>query len=253
MMGLLSFLRTKRLDASIGTVFLIAFLIGCQSSPYPKQNPYLELGPVYQPRITLGPGDDIELQFVYLPRFNVSRTIQRDGKIQLPFVDTVMAQGKTPSELREELTRLYSEVLKNPKLMVITRSLAQDRVYVGGEVKEPATLDLSAHMTALEAIMRAGGFDMRSAKVKNVIIVRHKDGQRYGCALDFRDALDGKEAQPFYLEPYDIVWVPRTTIFKANQWIDQYINKMVPQTGFFYSYVTGGQTIGIDTDAYNVR
>ena len=75
-------------------------------------------------------------------------------------------------------------------------------------------------------------------------------GQRYGCALDFRDALKGKEAKPFYLEPYDIVWVPRTTISKVNQWIDQYINKIVPQTGFLYRYSWGRSTVGMETDAY---
>jgi protein involved in polysaccharide export with SLBB domain len=183
----------------------------------------------------------------------MSRTIQRDGEIQLPFIGTVMAQGKTPTELREELMQLYSKEMKHPDLVVITRTLVQEQVYVGGEVKSPATINLLGQMTALQAIMRAGGFDMRSAEVKNVVVIRHRDGQRYGCALDFGDVLGGDEGQPFYLEPYDIVWVPRTRIARINQWIDQYINKIVPQTGFFYTYTSGNKTIGIRTDPYNVQ
>ena len=97
--------------------------------------------------------------------------------------------------------------------------------------------------------MHAGGFDMRSANVKNVIIIRHKNGQRYGCTIDCRCALKGVAERPLlYLEPYDIVYVPRTTIVKVNQWIDQYINKIVPETGFMYQYHWGKQTIGILTD-----
>lgn len=252
MMHLLISLRVIRLFSVVGAVCVIVILFGCGSSPY-ISDPYSELQPVPRSRVTLGPGDDIEINFTYLPRFNLSRTIQRDGEIQLPFIGTIMAQGKTPNELREELMQLYAKEMKHPDLVVISRTLVQDQVFVGGEVKEPASLNLAGQMTALQAIMRAGGFDMRSAEVKNVVVIRHKDGQRYGCALDFSDVLKGKEGRPFYLEPYDIVWVPRTRIARINQWIDQYINKIVPQTGFFYSYTSGNKTIGIDTNPYNVQ
>lgn len=252
MMHSLISLRVSRRFSVVGAVCVIVFLVGCGSTPYIKE-PYSQLQPVPRPRVTLGPGDDIEINFSYVPRFNLSRTVQRDGEIQLPFIGTIMAQGKTPTELREELIRLYSKEMKHPDLQVITRTLVQEQVFVGGEVKSPAALNLLGQMTALQAIMRAGGFDMRSAEVENVVIIRHKDGQRYGCALDFGDVLKGKEGQPFYLEPYDIVWVPRTRIAKINQWIDQYVNKIVPQTGFFYSYTSGNKTIGIDTNPYNVQ
>ena len=164
-----------------------------------------------------------------------------------------MAEGKTPLELREELMRLYAGELRHTDLRVIPLSLVQERVFVGGAVLAPGQMSLVGQMTALHAILRAGGFDMRSASVKNVVIIRHKDGLRYGGALDLSGALEGEEAKPFYLEPYDIVWVPRTTIFKVNQWIDQYINKIVPQTGFQYATRRGRSTIGIDTSPYNVR
>ena len=83
-------------------------------------------------------------------------------------------------------------------------------------------------ITALEAIMEAGGFDINSAEVKNVVIIRHKDDQRYGFKLNLKRALQGKNVQPFFLKPYDIVYVPRTKIATVNQWIDQYIDGLLP-------------------------
>jgi len=88
---------------------------------------------------------------------------------------------------------------------------------------------------------------MLTAEVRNVVIIRHKDGRRYGGALDLEDALEGKEVKPFFLEPYDIVYVPQTTIAKVNQWIDQHINKLVPQTGLVYTVPVGTGTVTIDT------
>jgi hypothetical protein len=94
--------------------------------------------------------------------------------------------------------------------------------------------------------MEAGGFDKWRAEIKNVVIIRHRDNQRYGCALDFSGELEGKATQPFYLEPLDIVYVPRTTITAVNLWIDQYINQIVPKVGFTYLAPLGsGATIGM--------
>ena len=241
--------------AFIAAVCLVFTLTGCQSSPYPKTDPHTELQPVPEPRLVFAPGDDVEIRFTYAMQFSTSLTVRPDGKIQLPLLKQpeVMVQGKTPAELREELMGLYSPHLKHPEVVVIARALYDRRVYVGGSVNEPGTVDMPGQLTALDAIMQAGGFDMQSAKVKNVIVIRHKDGQRYGCTLDFRDTLKGKMVKPFYLEPLDIVFVPETNIYKVNRWIDQYINKIVPQTGFLYRQTVGHHTIGIETDAYNVR
>lgn len=112
---------------------------------------------------------------------------------------------------------------------------------------DPGTIEISGQITALEAIMQAGGVDYREAQVNNVVVIRHHEGTRYGYLLDMEPILEGKEGRPFFLQPKDIVYVPRTEIAKVNQWIDQYINKIIPKTGFTYSQRRGDSIIGIDT------
>jgi protein involved in polysaccharide export with SLBB domain len=102
-------------------------------------------------------------------------------------------------------------------------------------------------MTALEAIMQAGGFDMGAAEVENVVVVRYKGTQRHAYTLNLKAALKGKVTEPFYLEPQDIVYVPRTKIAEINQWIDQHINKIIPDTGIFFRQTNGDTTIGVGT------
>lgn len=221
--------------------------LGCQGVQ-PALKPS-EMQSESTPKLVLGPGDIIELKFFYTPELNDTQTVQPDGKIVLQLVGEVMVQGKTPIELRDELVRLYTPELKKPEVAVIVRSLHERKVYVGGEVKTPGLIPIPGRLTALQAIMQAGGFNFGTAKLSSVVIIRHKNGKRYGCALDFKKVIKGaEEGQPFMLEPGDIVFVPETTIVKVDRWIDQYINKIIPQTGFTYTYFGGGQhAIGVDT------
>ena len=93
--------------------------------------------------------------------------------------------------------------------------------------------------------MQAGGFNLQTAELKNVVIIRQRDGKHYGTVLDFQDVLKGKDERTFYLEPRDIVYVPRTKIADLNQWVDQYLTKMVPQVGLIYTRPLGDGTVGI--------
>jgi len=156
-----------------------------------------------------------------------------------------MAKGKTAAELQHELLDLYGPHLTDPQIAVIARSFYTHRVFVGGQVMKPGVVQMPGEMTALEAIMEAGGFDVRAAERKNVIVIRYADGRRYVYKLDLKRAVAGNETEPFYLQPRDIVHVPRTGIAKLNQWIDQHINKIIPDTGFFLRRTNGDTSVGV--------
>ena len=236
----------------IGIAMLVILILipalGCQTAR-PAKTPLemsSEIPSAPEPKLILGAGDILDFKFFYNPELNDSQTVRFDGKVTLQLIGEVMAQGKAPLELQEEISKLYASQLRRPEATVIVRSLANRRIYVGGFVRKPGLIEMKTRMTALEAIMEAGGFDMWRAEVKNVVIIRHKNNQRYGCALDFSGELNGEAVQPFYLEPMDIVYVPRTIISTVNLWIDQHINQIVPKVGFTYLAPLGsGATIGI--------
>jgi protein involved in polysaccharide export with SLBB domain len=66
-------------------------------------------------------------------------------------------------------------------------------------------------MTALDAIMEAGGFDPTQAKSSAVMILRVENGQQQHYELDLKKTIKGKDSSVFYLKPYDIVHVPEKT------------------------------------------
>jgi len=87
-------------------------------------------------------------------------------------------------------------------------------VYVTGMVMQPGKI-LSDHpITALEAIMEAGGFDYAKADLKDVTVIRRQGNIMKNYKLNLKAVLQGKESEPFYLEPADIIYVPeRFTMF----------------------------------------
>ena len=228
-------------------ILMSTLLMGCQAPPrYPSAS---EAEPSSAPHVALVAGDVVEVKFFYTPQLNETQTVRPDGKIALQLVGEIDVQGKPPAELREELLRLYAPHLKDPEVAVIVRSFFNRRVFVGGQVMTPGIVEMPGKLTVLEAIMQAGGFDMREAEVRNVVVVRHRQGQRYGYSLNLKPALTGGETQPFFLEAQDIVYVPRTEIAKVGQWVDQHINALVPRTGFIYMRTVGDSTIGINTSS----
>ena len=110
-------------------VFLFLFFTGCQNVKPVIQSEFLEDQPA--PRITLGSGDVIDVKFFYTPELNESQMVRPDGRITLQLMGEVSVQGKTPEELRNELTRLHTQELRNPEIAVFVRSLYECRVYRG--------------------------------------------------------------------------------------------------------------------------
>lgn len=85
--------------------------------------------------------------------------INHDGTIQFPMVGPVKVAGLTENEVRDRLTRLLSEYVRNPQVTVRMQAYRHQRIYVDGEVNQPGlqTMD-DIPMTLPEAINRAGGF-----------------------------------------------------------------------------------------------
>ncbi|MCP4697873.1 MAG: polysaccharide export protein [Gammaproteobacteria bacterium] len=170
---------------------------------------------------TLEPGDNIDVIFHYWPDLNDSQVIRPDGKISLQIVDDVQAAGLTPAQLDEHITKLYEKELKDPVITVVVREIAHRLVYIGGEVFIPGMIELQDKMTVLKAIMASGGFNMRTANLSSVVVIRHVDDKQYATTLNLKEALSSPENDSFYLAAQDIVFVPSTTTTRVKRWINE--------------------------------
>jgi polysaccharide export outer membrane protein len=162
--------------------------------------------PSHSERIILREGDILKITFPGSGNLDTIQPIRRDGKLNLPLVGEVDASGMTPDDLQKKLVTLYSSQISTKEVTVQVQS-STFPVFVTGEVLHPGKI-LSDHpITALEAVMEAGGFNYNTANLKAVKIVRNKNGVMEHYTVNLKAVLAGDATKPFYLEPQDIVYV----------------------------------------------
>ena len=221
--------RVRRLagaTAVAATVIVLATGVGvaAQEKPVPV--------PADAPMYRFTPGDNMDVKFDYVPELNDTVTVRPDGYISLQRVGEIRVQGLTPAELSEQLKARYGAVIKQPELTVIVRQFAVQRVFVGGEVTSPGMVPLHGQVTCLQAILSTGGPRM-SARLSDVVLLRHVgENQAEAYKLDLNKVIAGTVADTV-LRPFDVVVVPRSRIAKVGQFVDSYINALLPRSIVF--------------------
>lgn len=188
------------------TLWLLALVAGCQTKA-PQPGGASQQTIAAPEIVTLREGDVLKIAFPGSPTLDTTQQIRRDGKITLPLVGEVQAAGMTTAALQQNLVKLYAPQLSS-KEVTVTVASSTFPVFVTGSVVRPGKIMSDHPITALDAIMEAGGFDYTRANLKAVRVIRHEKDRVVNYTLNLKLVLDGKETKPFYLEPSDIVFVP---------------------------------------------
>lgn len=186
--------------AGVGGLLCLTLLFwaGCQTPP--AESPKDE-------QIILREGDVLAIGFPGSTNLDTVQAIRRDGKISLPLVGEVYAVDMTPPELQDKLVKLFEPQISSKEITVAVQASTYP-VYVTGSVQRPGKIEANQPMTAVEAIMEAGGFDYEKANMRKVRVIRHVKGKTQSFVLDLKEVMQGKDVKQFYLRPEDIIYVP---------------------------------------------
>lgn len=196
-------------------------------------------------RLTVG--DRIDVKFPYKPQLNESIPIRPDGCVSLQLIGDIQASGLTPPELARDINEAYADRIRNPNATVIVREFAPQQVYVGGEVNAPGSIVLRGPLTCLQAVMARGGAK-RTANLRQVLLIRNSGrGIAAVHQLNLTRVMKGRQAD-MTLAPYDVLYVPMTPIAQVGEFVEQYINRLVPTAlQFPYDLNTRVEIINQDT------
>lgn len=193
-------------------------------------------------------GDTLEIRFFYNPELNATVPIRPDGWISLDLIGEIKAAGLTPAELSEQLSTRSADRLRHPDVTVIVSGFSDRRVYVGGEVRTPRSIQLTRDVTPIQAIIEAGGFKP-SAHLGNVIVLRDQgSSEPLFFTLDYAQTVKKGIVDPGHqavlkLQPNDVVFVPKTRVARWGQLVDQYFNELVPiSLSMGLTYIIGDTT-----------
>jgi protein involved in polysaccharide export with SLBB domain len=235
----------RSLIGSTGLRFMMGALVlaGCATaSPRPEPAPseipaastIADVGarPGALNEYLLQAGDQLTVRFYHHPDHDQEVAIRPDGRIALRGVGEVEVAGQSPDAAARRIATLYGVHLRDPEVSVHVVRFAGQRIYVGGEVGKPGFVPLASGMTTLQAVVEAGGF-RDTARMKNVVVVRRSPGTNgphlEGILVDLEAVVEaGDLSKDLELQPSDIVFVPKTSIAKANDWVEKYILRMLP-------------------------
>ncbi len=210
-----------------------ATLAFCQTTPAaPPAAPASTPAAAPAPYV-LHAGDDLEVRAYNIPELNTALRIRPDGRISLLLLDDVDAAGKTPEDLDRILTAEYSKHFRNPKITVVVRSFAAQTVYVGGEVEKAGALPLLNGLTAVQAVVGAGGLK-ESTSGDQVVVVHNADTPNATSeTLDVNQVLAQKTPDRV-LQASDLVYVKKS-------YLNIYIGGEVAKPGLVP--LSGGMTM----------
>ncbi|PYS72989.1 MAG: Soluble ligand binding domain-containing protein [Acidobacteria bacterium] len=171
-------------------------------------------------RYTLNAGDVLDIQYRYTPEFNQTVTIQPDGYISLEIGGDLKVSGKNLTQVRTLILSKAKERLASPELNVILKEFQKPYVVVAGEVAQPGKIEVRERMTAIQAVLMAGGFK-DSAKSSQIIVFRKLNADTAEVkTLNFKTLKKTADLEnDLTLQPGDMILVPRNRLSKIERYV----------------------------------
>jgi polysaccharide export outer membrane protein len=154
--------------------------------------------------------------------------VNPDGRLFLPGLGPVCAQGLTIEELKNEIDARYDATIPGVDVTPVLSQRAPRFVFVLGEVKTPGRYTLEGPTTLMGAIGMAGSWTV-GANLRQVVVFRRGDDWRLLASMfDVNGALYGRRPVPaddIWLNDTDIVVVPKTPITVVDEFIGQFFTQ----------------------------
>lgn len=153
-------------------------------------------------------GSDDELSIIVFENqgFNTGmESVRPDGKITMPLIGELQAAGKTPEQLKQEITDTLAQNYMNlpPHVSVVVVKVLSKNYYINGEVLKPGKYALTVPTTVMQALVNAGGFKDFAKKSK----IKIQRGPKF-FNFNYNEVAKGKKLeQNILLEPDDQIFV----------------------------------------------
>ena len=158
------------------------------------------------PKYRIGPEDILHVSVWDNKELTLDVVVRPDGKISLPLVQDVQAEGLTAAELGDVIHQKLLAFIKDPQVTVIITQVNAPKIFVIGNVAKPGPYPLRSDMSVLQALSLAGGFTP-FASPKSIKIIRNRGGTQELRKINYFDMVDSGEGN-YLLKSGDTIVVP---------------------------------------------
>ena len=160
-------------------------------------------------RYIIGLEDVLQVSVYQEPELSLAQVpVRPDGRISLPLIGDVQADGKTSEDLADEIEELYQAHVVAPEVTVIVMQVNSFKIFIVGSVQRPGVFQLGRATTILQALALAGGFT-DFANSKKMALFREEDDGTHRIPLNYQMIVSGENmALNIKLKPGDTLLVP---------------------------------------------
>jgi polysaccharide export outer membrane protein len=170
---------------------------------------------------TLRPGDEFLLAYRITPEFNQDVTLGPDGHANLYIVGDVQLSGLTLQQAHDLIIQKEASRLNDPELSIVMKDFDKPFVVVSGEVVLPGRILVRRELTALQAVMLAGGFK-ETAKDTQVLVYRRLGAGDLAEVHEINLHRIRKKAQlqnDLLLQPGDMLMIPVNKVEHVQRYV----------------------------------
>jgi polysaccharide biosynthesis/export protein len=159
--------------------------------------------PVDPRTYVIGPEDVINVDVFHEQSLTRMVSVRPDGKITMPLIGDMQAEGLTPERFSAQLKQALSTYINNPDVTITIMAVNSKRYTIAGQVMRPGPVALVLPTRVFDALSSVGFKDF--ANTKKIKIIR---GSKR-IPFNYNDVLKGKRLdQNIFLEPGDTIYVP---------------------------------------------
>jgi polysaccharide export outer membrane protein len=163
----------------------------------------------------IGASDEITVFVWRNPELGVRTQVRPDGRITTPLISDMIAVGKTPAQLADDIRQALVPYITDPLVSVMVdrpNGTFSQQVRIVGATERPAAIPYRANMTLLDAMIAVGGLSEFAAgdRARLVRVDRETGNQR---EYDLRIASllrRGDVRANVRLEPGDVIIIPES-------------------------------------------
>ncbi|MGQ0590111.1 MAG: XrtA/PEP-CTERM system exopolysaccharide export protein [Sphingosinicella sp.] len=165
----------------------------------------------------IGALDEITVFVWRNPELSTTVQVRPDGRITTPMVTDMIAVGKTPAQLAEDVRVVLAQYIQDPLVSVMVnrpQGTFSQQIRVVGATERPAAIPYRANMTLLDAMIAVGGLSEYAAGDRaRLVRTDRATGRQQEYDLRIASLLRrGDVRANVRLEPGDLIIIPESSI-----------------------------------------